>query len=206
MMEDGLKGLCATLAMALTRREKLVSAGSKYRYQVNIGSVAGRVAAGDVFSTSPAYGYRRRAAYGIRVKVADIGNALAKFYRVPYEPFQIARGRSSASIGDINRKYAAQRGRLPLEAISDQLLVFDERSPRVTPGLVHHFFPDTDPVFLVTAHREHQQTLVQLFVQPGGSEPSVAIQAGDVHVDRSFTIKDELYMRIRAIVMKAVQR
>ena len=99
------------------------------------------------------------------VKLAQIGPSLAKFFRVPYEPFNAGRIRSEMMHGVLKRDFVAAQGWIPLEESPDGLVIMcldpeAVRGARVVPQV----FPRTHKfAYRVTTQTEFESTLDQLF-------------------------------------------
>ena len=99
------------------------------------------------------------------VRASQIGEALSKFFRVPYEPFSSARTRSEMLQGTLKREFVEQQGWMPLEDSPDGLVIMC-RDPEAIRGarVVPQVFPRTKKfVYCVTTQNEFEETLIQLF-------------------------------------------
>ena len=96
---------------------------------------------------------------------AQIGPSLAKFFGVPYEPFNAGRIRSEMLHGSLKREFAEGQGWIPLEESPEGLVIMcldpeATRGARVVPQVfsrIHKF------AYRVTTQTEFEQTLEQLF-------------------------------------------
>lgn len=95
----------------------------------------------------------------------QIGNSLARFFGVPYEPFNPGRIRSEMLHGSLKREFAEGQGWIPLEESPEGLVIMcldpeATRGARVVPQVfprIHKF------AYRVTTQTEFEQTLEQLF-------------------------------------------
>ena len=100
-----------------------------------------------------------------KIKPAQIGPALAKFFTVPYEPFNAGRIRSEMLHGALKREFVVEQGWIPLEESPDGLVIMcldpeAVRGSRVVPQV----FPRiTKFAYRVTTLAEFEETMAQLF-------------------------------------------
>ncbi len=100
-----------------------------------------------------------------QITSAQIGPSLAKFFGVPYEPFNAGRIRSEMLHGSLKREFSEGQGWIPLEDSPEGLVVMcldpeATRGARVVPQVfqrIHKF------AYRVTTQAEFEQTLEQLF-------------------------------------------
>jgi type II secretory ATPase GspE/PulE/Tfp pilus assembly ATPase PilB-like protein len=99
------------------------------------------------------------------IPVATLGNVLAQFFHVPYEPFKANRLRIEQLHGSMKRDFLVEQGWIPLEDSPQGLIIvcMDPelvRAARVVPQV---FSKQTRFVYCVTTELEFRQTLDQLF-------------------------------------------
>ena len=100
-----------------------------------------------------------------QITPAQIGPSLAKFFGVPYEPFNAGRIRSEMLHGSLKREFTEGQGWIPLEESPEGLVIMcldpeATRGARVVPQVfprIHKFS------YRVTTQTEFEQTLEQLF-------------------------------------------
>ena len=100
-----------------------------------------------------------------QVTPAQIGQALALFYGVPYEPYSKARFNTDKLHGALKRDFLSEQGWIPLEATFDGLLVMcmDPEKVRST-YVVQHMFPrETKFKYVISSQSEFNQTLDLIF-------------------------------------------
>jgi len=100
-----------------------------------------------------------------KIRPAQIGPSLAKFFGVPYEAFNQGRIRSEMLHGALKREFVSQQGWLPLEESPDGLIIMcvdpeAVRGARVVPQV---FSRITKFAYRVTTQTEFQETLAQVF-------------------------------------------
>ncbi len=100
-----------------------------------------------------------------KIRPSQIGPSLAKFFGVPYEPFNSSRIRSEMLHGPLKRDFVEEHGWLPLEESPDGLVIMcvdpeAVRGSRVVPQV----FPRISKfAYRVTTLTEFQETLAQIF-------------------------------------------
>jgi type II secretory ATPase GspE/PulE/Tfp pilus assembly ATPase PilB-like protein len=106
-----------------------------------------------------------------QVTPAQIGQALALFYGVAYEPYSKARFNTDKLHGLLKRDFLSEQGWIPLEETFDGLLVMCLNPENVrSTFVVQHMFPrETRFKYNVTTQSEFSQTLDLIF---GGADGS----------------------------------
>ena len=105
-----------------------------------------------------------------QVTPAQIGQALALFYGVPYEPYSKARFNTDKLHGALKRDFLSEQGWIPLEESFDGLLVMciDPEKVRST-YVVQHMFPrETKFKYVISSQSEFNQTLDLIFGNADG--------------------------------------
>ncbi|MFN7711644.1 MAG: ATPase, T2SS/T4P/T4SS family [Curvibacter sp.] len=100
-----------------------------------------------------------------RLTPPQIGPSLAKFFGVPYEPFNAGRIRSEMLHGSLKREFIEGQGWIPLEESPEGLVIMC-LDPEATRGarVVPQVFPRNHKfAYRVTTRTEFDQTLEQLF-------------------------------------------
>lgn len=167
---DGVIELCKTLATAIRQRVKGVAAPAKKPTKYD-----GLVADGlltedelkqcvqDARAEGKSVEYLLMANY--KIKPAQIGPSLSKFFGVSYEAFNSARIRSEMLHGPLKREFIEEQGWIPLEESPEGLIIMcmdpeAVRGSRVVPQV----FPRMAKfAYRVTTQTEFQETLAQLF-------------------------------------------
>jgi type II secretory ATPase GspE/PulE/Tfp pilus assembly ATPase PilB-like protein len=99
------------------------------------------------------------------LKPAVIGDALSKFFGVPYEPFNAGRIRSEMLHGALKREFIVEQGWIPLEESPEGLVIMC-LDPEAVKGsrVVPQVFPRTTKfTYRVSTQTEFKETLAQLF-------------------------------------------
>jgi len=100
-----------------------------------------------------------------QIRPSQIGPSLARFFGVPYEPFNPGRIRSEQIQGPLKREFVEEQGWIPLEESPDGLVVMCTdpeavRGSRIVPQVFPRFAKFT---YRVTTQTEFDQTLAQLY-------------------------------------------
>ncbi len=164
--EEGLKSLCETLAIAFAQRN---------RPQHVVRSKYDQLVADAVMSAQElelaARSARRKnqdieeiLQVEFQVKPAVLGEALSKFFGVPYEPFQQDRIRPLDLLKNLKRDYVDQNHWLPIEEGGDGIVILSTDPERVKASrIVHNVFPKRKLSFRVTTNREFQASVDHFF-------------------------------------------
>ena len=165
LAEEGVIELCKTLAIALKQRQKFAVPKSKYDHLVADGVIT--AAALD------------QAARSARKKVTDIesvlveehnvqpsaiGQTLAKFFGVAYEPHKAERVKPMDLLKNLKREYVQEHQWCPLEETERGLIVMCLDPERVKASkVVSNIFPRARIKYVVTTLRDFKDTLDLFF-------------------------------------------
>ncbi len=168
---EGVAQLCKTLATAIRQRVHKVEDGvrrSATKYE-------GLVAEGVMTAQELAHCLQEARDQGrpvehvlmtqYKVRPAQIGPSLAKFFDVPYEAFSVGRIRSEMLHGSLKREFIEKQGWIPLEESPDGLIVMcidpeAVRSSRIVPQVFPRIIKFA---YRVTTQGEFTDTLGQIF-------------------------------------------
>lgn len=105
-----------------------------------------------------------------QVTPAQIGQALALFFGVAYEPYSKARFNTEKLHGALKRDFLSEQGWIPLEESFEGLLVMCINPENVrSTYVVQHMFPrETKFKYVVTSQSEFSQTLDLIFGNADG--------------------------------------
>ncbi|NMM19465.1 MAG: Flp pilus assembly complex ATPase component TadA [Rhodoferax sp.] len=168
---EGVAQLCKTLATAIRQRVHKAEVGLRRKATKYDGLVADGVITADELqecwqgarSEGTSVEHILMAHY--KVRSAQIGASLAKFFGVPYEPFSSGRIRSEMLHGSLKREFIEEQGWIPLEESPEGLVIMcvdpeAVRGARVVPQV----FPRiTRFAYRVTTQTEFADTLKQIF-------------------------------------------
>ncbi|MBK6637697.1 MAG: GspE/PulE family protein [Rhodocyclaceae bacterium] len=173
--EDGVKGLCETLAIAFNQRSKPAAAiKTKYDFLVSDAVIA-------VPELELATRTARKKNVDLEevllsehnVKAPQIGAALAKFFGVPYEPFKPDRIKPMDLLNNVRRNYLESNQWAPVEETSEGIMIVSLDPEQVKGSrIANNVYPRKKIVYRVTTLREFKQTLDQLFGSGGGGNAS----------------------------------
>jgi type II secretory ATPase GspE/PulE/Tfp pilus assembly ATPase PilB-like protein/GAF domain-containing protein len=168
---EGVAQLCKTLGTAI--RQRLQKAGEGRRRKAS--KYDGLVADGVLTEEELRQCIQEAREQGLSVEQlltttyqlqpAQIGTSLARFFGVPYEPFNAGRIRSEMLHGPLKRDFAEGQGWIPLEESPEGLVIMCT-DPEATRGarVVPQVFPRISKfAYRVTTQFEFEQTLDQLF-------------------------------------------
>jgi len=169
--EDGARQLCKTLGIAIRQRMQKTEDGQRRKATKYDGLVTEGVLSQDELQQSIQKAREEgkpvehilMASY--RIRPAQIGQSLAKFFGVGYEPFNSGRIRSEMLHGPLKRDFIEQQGWIPLEETTEGLVIMcmdpeAVRGARVVPQV----FPRISKfAYRVTTQTEFEETLNQLF-------------------------------------------
>jgi type II secretory ATPase GspE/PulE/Tfp pilus assembly ATPase PilB-like protein len=168
--EEGIKELCKTLAIAYTQRLKpqpLIR--SKYSALVS-----------DAVLAAPELELATRSARRkgddieeilikeFQVKLPSIGDALSRFFGVPYEAFKSDRVKPVDLLRNLKREFVEQSQWLPIED-GPQGVVILAIDPEYVKNarVINNVFPKSKLTYRVTTNREFKQTIDQFYGAEG---------------------------------------
>jgi type II secretory ATPase GspE/PulE/Tfp pilus assembly ATPase PilB-like protein len=168
---DGVTELCKTLATAIRQRQnKSADTGTRRPTRFDGLVAAGVMTDGELrqcIEEARAEGHSIEATLlaQFNLKPAAIGDALSKFFGVPYEPFNAGRIRSEMLHGALKREFIVEQGWIPLEESPDGLVIMC-LDPEAVKGsrVVPQVFPRAAKfTYRVSTQTEFKETLAQLF-------------------------------------------
>ena len=168
---EGVAQLCKTLATAIRQRMQRAAEAAKHKATKFDGLVADGVISeaelercvGEARTEGKSVEHVLMANFKIRS--AQIGPSLSKFFGVPYEPFNAGRIRSEMLHGPLKREFIEEQGWIPLEESPEGLVIMcvdpeAVRGARVVPQV----FPRINKfAYRVTTFTEFRETLGQLY-------------------------------------------
>ena len=168
--EEGIKSLCETLAIAFTQRNKPAHVvKSKYDHLVLEAVLSAQ-------EMELAARSARRKSLDIeavlvnefQVKPAAIGQALSKFFGVPYEPYRADRIKPVDLLKNLKRDYVEQNHWLPIEETGEGVVVLTMDPEQVKSSrIVNNVFPKSKLTYRVTTLLEFDRTVDQVFGSSG---------------------------------------
>jgi type II secretory ATPase GspE/PulE/Tfp pilus assembly ATPase PilB-like protein len=168
--QEGVKGLCETLAIAFNQRSK-PAAGVKTKYDF---LVSDAVISAQELELATRTARRKNLdveevlVNEFQVKHAALGTALGKFFKVPYESFKSDRIKPIDLLKNLKRDFLEQAQWAPVEEGPEGVLVVCMDPEQVKGSrMVNNVFPRAKVVYKVTTNHEFVQTLDQLFGASG---------------------------------------
>jgi type II secretory ATPase GspE/PulE/Tfp pilus assembly ATPase PilB-like protein len=168
--QEGVKGLCETLAIAFNQRSKPAAAvKTKYDFLVSDAVISAQ-------ELELATRTARRKNLDVeevlvnefQVKHAALGTALGKFFKVAYEPFRSDRIKPMDLLKNLKRDFLEQGQWAPVEEGAEGVMVVCMDPEQVKGSrVVNNVFPRAKVVYRVTTNHEFVQTLDQLFGASG---------------------------------------
>jgi len=169
--EDGAQQLCKTLGIAIRQRMQRAEDGQRRRATKYDGLVAEGVLTQDELgqciqkAREEGQSVEHLLMADYRIRPAQMGASLSKFFGVPYEAFNAGRIRSEMLHGSLKRHFVEQQSWMPLEETPDGLVIMCV-DPEATRGarVVPQVFPKISKfAYCVTTQTEFDETLNQLF-------------------------------------------
>lgn len=168
---EGAAQLCKTLATAIRQRMQKAEEGARRKATKYDGLVTDGVLTAEELQQC-IQGAREEAKpvehmlmAQYQIRPAQIGPSLAKFFGVPYEPFNSGRIRSEMLHGPLKRDFLVEQGWIPLEESPEGLVVMcvdpeAVRGSRIVPQV---FSRQSKFAYRVTTQTEFEETLSQLY-------------------------------------------
>jgi type II secretory ATPase GspE/PulE/Tfp pilus assembly ATPase PilB-like protein len=181
--QEGVKGLCETMAIAFTQRSKPAAAvKTKYDYLVSDAVISAQ-------ELELATRTARRKNLDIeevlvnefQVKHQALGEALGKFFNVPYESFKSDRIKPIDLLKNLKRDFLEQGKWAPVEEGPDGVMVVCIDPEQVKGSrIVSNVFPRAKVAYRITTNHEFVQTLDQLFGATGAPGYTDDSSVGDL--------------------------
>ncbi len=170
MVEDGVRELAESLAVALCQRQQQ-QAATKTKYDYLVSDAVLSAAELDLATRTA-----RRKSVDIedvlidefQVKPDALGKALSRFFGVPYEPLKTDRIKPSDLLKNLKRNYVASSHWVPIEENQDGLVILTTDPEWILASrVVNNIFPRNRLIYKVCTQREFNATL-DLFYGGGG--------------------------------------
>jgi len=173
-MEEGVVQLCETLSIAFRQRQgPLMQVRTKYD-----GLVTSAVISAEELELAQRSSRRKNLDMEtvlieeFKVKLHSLGEALAAYFGVPYEPYRADRIKSTDLIKNMSRDFCKTNGWAPVEDSKDGIIVVATDPERIKASkMVSNVYSKGKFLFKVTTNREFDQTLDQLFGGGFGGDP-----------------------------------
>src|SRR5688572_3363559 len=176
LAEEGVAELSQTLAIAFKQRQKPQLVKTKYDYLIADAVLsAGEFELASRQARKKAVDVEQVLSDEFQVKNAAIGQALAKFFGVPYEPFKSDRVKPMELLKNLKREYVEANQWLPIDDTKEGLVVLCLDPERIRSSrIAANVFPKARLVYRVTTQKDFRETVNQFY----GMEASV--DSGDI--------------------------
>lgn len=184
--EEAIQGLGQTLAVAFAqRRHSLIQPKSKYEGLVHDAKLtSAELEAATSLAREQGVSLEDLLLRDFKLKPADIGVAVSRFFGVPYEPYRPDRVRPLDLLRNLKRDYVQQAEWLPLEENTEGMLILvTDPDQALASRVVQNVFPKATPIFCVTTHLEFMQTVAQFFGGSAADDASVSDLLSDMSDD-----------------------
>jgi type II secretory ATPase GspE/PulE/Tfp pilus assembly ATPase PilB-like protein len=181
LAEDGLAELAQTLAIAFRQRQKPQIVKTKYDYLIADAVLsAGEFELASRQARKKAVDIEQVLVDEFQVKLPAIGQALSKFFSVPYEPFKSDRVKPLDLLKNLKREYVESNHWMPIDESKEGLVVLCVDPERIrTSRIASNVFPKARLVYKVTTHKEFLDTVAQFY----GQEAADSGDIGDMLAD-----------------------
>src|SRR5688500_263962 len=176
LAEEGVGELSQTLAIAFKQRQKPQAVKTKYDYLIADAVLsAGEFELASRQARKKALDIEQVLAEEFQVKIPAIGQALSKFFGVPYEPFKSDRIKPAELLKNLKREYVEGNHWLPIDDTKEGLVVLCLDPERIRSSrIASNVFPKARLVYKVTTQKDFRETLNQFY----GMEAS--LDSGDI--------------------------
>jgi type II secretory ATPase GspE/PulE/Tfp pilus assembly ATPase PilB-like protein len=181
LAEDGAAELAQTLAIAFRQRQKPQIVKTKYDYLIADAVLsAGEFELASRQARKKAVDIEAVLVDEFQVKLPAIGQALSKFFSVPYEQFKSDRVKPLDLLKNLKREYVESNLWLPIDEGKEGLVVLCVDPERIrTSRIASNVFPKVRLVYKVTTHKEFLDTVAQFY----GQEAADSGDIGDMLAD-----------------------
>jgi len=175
LAEDGVVELTQTLAIAFRQRQKPQLVNTKYDYLISDAVLsAGEFDLASRQARKKAIDVETVLVDEFQVKLPAIGQALSKFFGVPYEPFKADRIKPMELLRNLKREYVDANQWLPVDDSKEGLAVLCLDPERVRNSrIASNVFPKARIVYKVTTQKEFKETVNQFYGQE-------SVDSGDI--------------------------
>lgn len=173
-IEDGIKELAQTIAVALKQRQQQTAVKTKYDYLV-----------ADAVLTPVEFDLATRTARRKGINLEDVlmdefqvkpdalGKSLSRFFGVSYEPFKADRIKPPDLLKNLRRDYVESSFWLPIEETPEGMVILTTDPERIKASrVVNNIFPRSRLIYKVCLSREFKATLDLFYGGGGGGSTS----------------------------------
>lgn len=167
LAEEGVSELSQTLAIAFKQRQKPQLAKTKYDYLIADAVLsAGEFELAARQARKKAIDIEQVLTEEFQVKIPAIGQALSKFFGVPYEPFKSDRVKPGELLKNLKREYVEGNLWVPIDETKEGIVVLCLDPERIRSSrIASNVFPKSRLSYRVTTQKEFRETLNQFYGQ-----------------------------------------
>jgi type II secretory ATPase GspE/PulE/Tfp pilus assembly ATPase PilB-like protein len=167
LAEEGVSELSQTLAIAFKQRQKPQLAKTKYDYLIADAVLsAGEFELAARQARKKAIDIEQVLTEEFQVKIPAIGQALSKFFGVPYEPFRSDRVKPGELLKNLKREYVEGNLWVPIDETKEGIVVLCLDPERIRSSrIASNVFPKSRLSYRVTTQKEFRETLNQFYGQ-----------------------------------------
>src|SRR5690242_2682198 len=167
LAEEGVSELSQTLAIAFKQRQKPQLAKTKYDYLIADAVLsAGEFDLAARQARKKAIDIEQVLTEEFQVKIPAIGQALSKFFGVPYEPYKSDRVKPVELLKNLKREYVDANLWVPIDEGKDGVVVLCLDPERIRSSrIAANVFPKARIVYRVTTQKDWKDTLNQFYGQ-----------------------------------------
>jgi type II secretory ATPase GspE/PulE/Tfp pilus assembly ATPase PilB-like protein len=192
MIEEGVTHLAETLAIAFRQRSKAQPALVRGKYDA---LVTNAVISAEELELATRSARRKNLEVEtvlldeFQVKNNALGEALAAFFGVPYEPYNAERIKPLDLLRNLKRDFCESSGWVPIDDGKDGLIVLTTDPEKIKSSrVVNNVYPKAKLVYKVCSQREFGMTLDQMFgadSDMGGSIDDMLGGLDEIDLDES---------------------
>jgi type II secretory ATPase GspE/PulE/Tfp pilus assembly ATPase PilB-like protein len=165
LAEEGVTELAQTLAIAFKQRQKPQTVKTKYDYLIADAVLsAGEFELASRQARKKAMDIEAVLVDEFQVKISAIGQALAKYFGVPYEPFKSDRVKPMDLLRNLKREYVEANQWLPIDDTKEGLVVLCLDPERIRSSrIASNVFPRARIQYRVATVKDFKDTVNQFY-------------------------------------------
>jgi type II secretory ATPase GspE/PulE/Tfp pilus assembly ATPase PilB-like protein len=173
--EEGVAELAQTLAIAFKQRQRPQAVRTKYAFLITDAVLsAGEYELAARQARKKALDIEQVLIEEFQVRIPALGQALSKFFGVPYESFKPDRIKPLDLLKNLKREYVEQNQWLPIDDTKEGLVVLCMDPERIRSSrIAANVFPKTKILYRVATQKDFKETVNQFY----GAE---AVDTGDI--------------------------
>ncbi len=174
LAEEGVAELAQTLAIAFKQRQKPQLVKTKYDYLIADAVLsAGEFELASRQARKKAIDVEQVLTDEFQVKIPAIGQALSKFFGVPYEAYKQDRIKPADLLKNLKREYVESNQWLPIDDTKEGLVVLCLDPERIRSSrIASNVFPKSRLVYKVTTQKDFKETVNQFYGQEAAMDTS----------------------------------